>query len=195
MKNVQRKDSNKWNKTCHKQVSKPRDNDCYTVTIWIPNTWIPHSSEYPTVWVSGIQMVKSHDFTDHLNTINRLFSVRFSDHHSNTGPFDNPTQIYHLNTRLVRYSDCSCNLFEDSKKRREGKSKIKLQIISDKRLQNASEKHVHQKLNRKLKSLLWKTLLDGIRINVHFESLVPVAMHVKKEGFDGSVINWYKSLG
>ena len=38
-------------------------------------------------------------------TINRLFSVQFSDHHSNTGPFDNWTQIYHLNTRQVRYSD------------------------------------------------------------------------------------------
>ena len=34
-------------------------------------------------------------------TINRLFSVRFSDHNSNIGPFDNRTQIYHLYTRLV----------------------------------------------------------------------------------------------
>ena len=27
------------------------------------------------------------------------------DHYLNTGPFDNQTQIYHLNTRLVQYSD------------------------------------------------------------------------------------------
>ena len=30
------------------------------------------------------------------------------DHYLNTGPFDNQTQIYHLNTRLVRYSDDFC---------------------------------------------------------------------------------------
>ena len=41
-------------------------------------------------------------------TINRPFSVRFSDHNSKTGPFDNQTKIYHLNTRPVRYSDCYC---------------------------------------------------------------------------------------
>ena len=41
-------------------------------------------------------------------TVNRLFSVRFSDHHSNTWPFDNRTQILHLNTRLARYSDGYC---------------------------------------------------------------------------------------
>ena len=29
----------------------------------------------------------------------------FSDHHLNTGPFDNRTQINHSNTRLVQYSD------------------------------------------------------------------------------------------
>ena len=32
--------------------------------IWIPNTWMPDSSEYWTVWVSDIQMVKSHDLGD-----------------------------------------------------------------------------------------------------------------------------------
>ena len=41
-------------------------------------------------------------------TINILFSVQFSDCHSNTGPFDNRTQIYLLNTRLVWYSDAYC---------------------------------------------------------------------------------------
>ena len=35
----------------------------------------------------------------------QAFSVRFSDHHLNTRPFENPTHIYHLSTRLVRYSD------------------------------------------------------------------------------------------
>ena len=43
-------------------------------------------------------------------TIIRLFSVQFSDHHSTTGPFDNRTQIYHSNTRLVWYSDGYCKL-------------------------------------------------------------------------------------
>ena len=72
------------------------------------NTWIPDSSEYRTVWVSGIHMV-SCDLADHLNTGHKqAFSVRFSDHHWNSGPFDNQTQIYHLNTRLVRYSDGYC---------------------------------------------------------------------------------------
>ena len=42
--------------------------------------------------------------------INRLYSVRFSSCHFITGPFDNGTQIYHLNTRLVRYSDGYCIL-------------------------------------------------------------------------------------
>ena len=44
--------------------------------------WLGGPLEYRTFW-----------------TINRVFSVRFSDHHSNR------TQIYPLNTRLVRYSD------------------------------------------------------------------------------------------
>ena len=62
--------------------------------------------EHRTVWVSGF---KYRTFW----TLNRLFSVRFSDHHLNTGPFDNQTQIYHLNTRLVRYSDGYCFLVLD----------------------------------------------------------------------------------
>ena len=41
-------------------------------------------------------------------TINRLFSVQFLDHHLNTEPFDNWTQIYHFDTRLVQYSDGYC---------------------------------------------------------------------------------------
>ena len=57
---------------------------------------------------------KSHDFADFLNTgiLNHKldFLVRFSDRHLNTGPFDNQTQIYHLNTRLVQYSDGYCSL-------------------------------------------------------------------------------------
>ena len=35
------------------------------VAICIPDTWIPDSSEYRTLWVSGIQMVKSSDLADH----------------------------------------------------------------------------------------------------------------------------------
>ena len=86
-----------------------------TVTIWIPNTWLSDSSEYWTEWLSGFQMVKSHDLADHLNTRHfgpwTDFLSLFSDHHSNTGPFDNQTQIYHLNTRLVWYSDGYCKCF------------------------------------------------------------------------------------
>ena len=78
-----------------------------TVTIWIPNTskldsmgvrysngkvtWLVEPFEYQTFW-----------------KINRPFSVHFSDHHFNDGLFDNWTQIYHLNTRLVQYSDGYC---------------------------------------------------------------------------------------
>ena len=63
----------------------------YTVTIWIPDTmgvWYSNgwSFEYRTFW-----------------TINRLFSFQFSDCHLTTKPFDNRTQIYHLNTGLVRF--------------------------------------------------------------------------------------------
>ena len=41
-------------------------------------------------------------------TINKLFPVQFSDHHLNTGPFDNQAHIYHLITRLVRHSVGYC---------------------------------------------------------------------------------------
>ena len=54
----------------------------------------------------GIQMLKSHNLADHLNTENfgpLTGFLQFS--FQNTGPFDNHTQIYHLNTRLVWYSD------------------------------------------------------------------------------------------
>ena len=37
------------------------------------------------------------------------FSVWFLDHHLNTGPFDNQTQIYLLNTCLVQYSNGFCS--------------------------------------------------------------------------------------
>ena len=55
-------------------------------------------------------MVRSCDLADHSNTGHHQldFSVRFSDHLSNTGPFDNWTQIIHSNTRLVWSSDGYC---------------------------------------------------------------------------------------
>ena len=64
---------------------------------WIPDSigvrysngkamWLGRTFEYWKFW-----------------TINRLFSVWFSDHYSNT-TFDNRTKIYYLNTRLVLYS-------------------------------------------------------------------------------------------
>ena len=37
----------------------------YVITVTI---WIPDSSEYRTVWLSGIQMVKSRDLADYSNT-------------------------------------------------------------------------------------------------------------------------------
>ena len=52
-----------------------------------------------TIWIP--------DTLDH----NLAFSVRFSNHHLNTGAFDNWTQIYLLNTRLVWYSDVYCNKY------------------------------------------------------------------------------------
>ena len=55
--------------------------------------WLGEPFKYQTFW-----------------TISRLFSGWFSDHRYNTGPFDNRTQIYHLNSKLVRHSDCHCNL-------------------------------------------------------------------------------------
>ena len=65
--------------------------------------WIPSSM--------GVQYLngKVHDLADHSNT-GRFgpwtgFSVRFSDHRSNTGPFDNQTQTYHSNNGLIWYSD------------------------------------------------------------------------------------------
>ena len=58
--------------------------------------------------MSGIQMIKSRDLAERLTTRHlQAFSVQFPDHHSNTGPFNNWTQIYHLNTRPVQYSDGS----------------------------------------------------------------------------------------
>ena len=44
------------------------------------------------------------DVLDH----KQAFSVWFSNHLSNTRPFDNQTKIYNLNTTLVRYSDGLC---------------------------------------------------------------------------------------
>ena len=58
-------------------------------------------------------MVKSYDLADlsnnrHFGPLTGSFSVRFSDHHLNTPPSDNLTQIYHSNTRLVWYSYGCC---------------------------------------------------------------------------------------
>ena len=77
-----------------------------TVTIWKPNTWIPDSmgvrySNGKVTWLGG--PFEYWTFW----TINKFFSLRFS-YHPNIGPFDNRTQIYHLNTRLVQYSNGYC---------------------------------------------------------------------------------------
>ena len=42
--------------------------------------------------------------------LTRLFSVRFTYHYLNTGPFDNQAQIHHLKTRLVQYSNGYCTV-------------------------------------------------------------------------------------
>ena len=55
-------------------------------------TWLRGPFKYRTFW-----------------TINRLFFSPVSDHHLNTGLFDNQTQFCHSNTRLVRYSNGYCN--------------------------------------------------------------------------------------
>ena len=74
------------------------------VTIWILNRWIPDS--LGVRYSNGKVMWLGRPFGYRIFwTINKLFSVRFSDHLSNTGPLNNWTQIYHLNTRLVQYSD------------------------------------------------------------------------------------------
>ena len=57
--------------------------------------------------VSGMQMVKSHDLANHLNIVHfgaliGFFSPVFRP------TFEYWTQIYHSNTRLVRYSDGYC---------------------------------------------------------------------------------------
>ena len=59
------------------------------------------SSDYLTVWVSGILIP---NILDH----KQAFLIRFSDHHLNTKSFDNQTQFYHLNTGLVQYLDGYC---------------------------------------------------------------------------------------
>ena len=94
----------------YKQNTIKLEYNTSTVIIWIPDTWIPNSMgvlysngklkslsgpfEYQTFW-----------------TINKLFSFRFSDHHLNSSPFYNQTQINHSNTRLVQYSDGYCMHF------------------------------------------------------------------------------------
>ena len=80
--------------------------DACTLNIWIQNRWIPDTG-FPVfnckvMWLGG--PFEYWTFW----TINRLFSVWFSNHFLNFRPFDNQTQIWHLNARLVRYSDGYC---------------------------------------------------------------------------------------
>ena len=60
-----------------------------TVFIWIPDNMGVRYSTEKVMWLS-----RPFEY----QTIKRLYSVRFSDHHSNTGPFDNRTYIYLSNT-------------------------------------------------------------------------------------------------
>ena len=72
--------------------------------------------EYPTPeiqtfdfldnFLSGFQMVLSY------KNIQQTFFVRFSDHHSESGPFNHRTQLDRLNTRLAWCSDGYCVCFE-----------------------------------------------------------------------------------
>ena len=57
--------------------------------------------------VSGFRIPTVLYILDH----KQAFLVWFSDHHLNNGSFDNLTQIYLLNTRLVQYSDGYCTFF------------------------------------------------------------------------------------
>ena len=60
-----------------------------TVTPWIPESMgVMYSNE--DQWIT--------DSLDH----KQVFSVGFLDHLLNSGPFENQTQIYHLNIGLVR---------------------------------------------------------------------------------------------
>ena len=71
--------------------------------IWIPDSMVVQYSNCKVTWLG--QPFEYHTFW----TTNRLFSVRFSNHHLNTGPFDNRKHLYHWNTRLVWwYSDGYC---------------------------------------------------------------------------------------
>ena len=71
----------------------PLEMEYISVTIWISNTWILDSMgvRYSNVKITWLCRT--------FWTRDIIFSVRFSDHHLNTRPFDNRTQIYHLNTR------------------------------------------------------------------------------------------------
>ena len=86
----------------------PLPKQCYPF-VELVGIVVQKPSEYQTVWVPGIQMIvtwfgRPFEYQTFW-TINRLLLVWFWDHHLNTKPFDNQTQIYHLNTILVRYSD------------------------------------------------------------------------------------------
>ena len=85
---------------------------CVTVTMRLPDTWITNSigvrySNGKVTW---------RDLADHLNTWcfgpkTDFFSL-VSNHHMNTRPSNNRTQIYYSNNRLVRYSVGYCICFK-----------------------------------------------------------------------------------
>ena len=66
-----------------------------TVTIQIPDTRIPDSSEYRTVWVSGIQMVYHH-----FGICGTKMIPQIPKYHLNTEPFNNRTCLDHSNTGM-----------------------------------------------------------------------------------------------
>ena len=70
--------------------------------IWLPDSMGVWYSNGKVKWLG--RPFKSWTFW----TIYRFFSVQLSGHHLKTWPFDNQTQIYYLETRLVRYSDGCC---------------------------------------------------------------------------------------
>ena len=71
----------------------------FTVTFTVTSEYL--TPDYWTVWVSGIQMVKSCDLADHSKT------GHFGPKTGFFSPVFRPP-FYRLNTQLVRYSDGYC---------------------------------------------------------------------------------------